>query len=248
MRNTLIAVLGVACASVAGQALASTPITSFEAAGGKAFTGAAATHYAYSSDVVGAGKTYAKAYSGGRTTNLPLSPVVTFSGMAGVQENGSNMRFASAADGVQTAFVQAFYDTHLGQTLTGSVAVDLSTFGLISGKKYVLSFEDVGRAHNGPVSFSVTDNSTTHNYTPAGTASFQNDSFTFVAGPSNIVTFSAIAPNQSRTSSYDFATAIDNLSLASAAPEPASWFMLLIGFGGLGAALRSMRRKALAIA
>lgn len=33
----------------------------------------------------------------------------------------------------------------------------------------------------------------------------------------------------------------------SATPEPASWALMLIGFGGLGAALRSSRQKAAAV-
>jgi hypothetical protein len=42
---------------------------------------------------------------------------------------------------------------------------------------------------------------------------------------------------------------IGNIDLfASSAPEPATWAMMLIGFGGLGAALRMNRRRAFAAA
>ena len=40
---------------------------------------------------------------------------------------------------------------------------------------------------------------------------------------------------------------IDNISVA-AVPEPASWLMMIMGFGGLGAVLRSNRRRAIAAA
>lgn len=37
---------------------------------------------------------------------------------------------------------------------------------------------------------------------------------------------------------------LDNVSLASAVPEPATWAMLLLGFGGIGVMLRGRRRRA----
>ena len=41
--------------------------------------------------------------------------------------------------------------------------------------------------------------------------------------------------------------ALDDVSLKGmAAPEPSAWALMLVGFGGLGAALRSRRRTALA--
>jgi hypothetical protein len=44
----------------------------------------------------------------------------------------------------------------------------------------------------------------------------------------------------------DLSTAIDNVGIA--VPEPATWAMMLIGFGGLGAVLRGNRRRVLAAA
>ena len=41
---------------------------------------------------------------------------------------------------------------------------------------------------------------------------------------------------------------IDDVTLGTAVPEPATWAMLLIGFGGLGAAMRSRRRRSAATA
>ena len=37
--------------------------------------------------------------------------------------------------------------------------------------------------------------------------------------------------------------AIDNVSLTGGVPEPAAWALMLVGFGGLGAALRHRRRR-----
>jgi len=37
--------------------------------------------------------------------------------------------------------------------------------------------------------------------------------------------------------------AVDNISVAGGVPEPATWAMMLVGFGGLGAMLRANRRR-----
>ena len=44
-----------------------------------------------------------------------------------------------------------------------------------------------------------------------------------------------------------FGPALDNVSVA-AVPEPASWALMLVGFGGLGAVLRRQRRAVAATA
>ena len=45
-----------------------------------------------------------------------------------------------------------------------------------------------------------------------------------------------------------FYTAIDNVNLSGGVPEPAAWAMMLVGFGGMGMALRSRRARAAAVA
>ena len=47
-------------------------------------------------------------------------------------------------------------------------------------------------------------------------------------------------------SSFDFRFGIGGSSLTSAVPEPASWAMMLIGFGALGGALRNRRKSVVA--
>jgi hypothetical protein len=47
---------------------------------------------------------------------------------------------------------------------------------------------------------------------------------------------------QSSANSFEF----DNIAAAAAVPEPASWAIMLVGFGGLGAAMRSRRKQAVA--
>lgn len=62
-----------------------------------------------------------------------------------------------------------------------------------------------------------------------------SETFTYT-GDSNVLTFYAQA-NQTDTDA-----AFTNISLTSDVPEPASWALMLIGFGGLGMVLRNRRR------
>ena len=49
----------------------------------------------------------------------------------------------------------------------------------------------------------------------------------------------------STTASYDVNTSFNGTYTISAVPEPVTWAMMLIGFGGLGAVMRTQRRKQL---
>lgn len=60
-------------------------------------------------------------------------------------------------------------------------------------------------------------------------------------GASATITFSTVGLN---ANGYD--VGLDNVSLSAISggvPEPATWAMMLVGFGGLGAVLRSAKRK-----
>lgn len=63
--------------------------------------------------------------------------------------------------------------------------------------------------------------------------------FTFTAtGPTTKLSF---ASNPSAGNFYG--AALDSVSVSAAVPEPATWAMMLIGFGFVGAAVRSARRR-----
>ncbi|MDP3749509.1 MAG: PEPxxWA-CTERM sorting domain-containing protein [Phenylobacterium sp.] len=55
------------------------------------------------------------------------------------------------------------------------------------------------------------------------------------------LTFTSLAPTPSQD---DFHFVVDNLNVAvSAVPEPATWAMMIVGFGAVGAAVRGGRRR-----
>ena len=86
-----------------------------------------------------------------------------------------------------------------------------------------------------------------------------NDSVVFPGAPGNTTTISGVTYNQATFvpggSLADPTTSLGQSTgyfgpnvLAGSVPEPASWALMLIGLGGLGAALRSRRGQVAALA
>jgi hypothetical protein len=70
---------------------------------------------------------------------------------------------------------------------------------------------------------------------------WQNFSYSGVSGAGGISSI-ALSNNNLEPSGNDFA--LDDMSLSgTAVPEPASWALMLVGFGGLGSMLRASRRR-----
>jgi len=77
-------------------------------------------------------------------------------------------------------------------------------------------------------------------FTPASTSFSEVTSGSFVATASTgVITFST------GLNGGDADIGLDNVSI-SAVPEPATWAMMLVGFGGMGVAMRSRRKQAVA--
>jgi hypothetical protein len=132
--------------------------------------------------------------------------------------------------------------------------------GLVAGKDYTLSFDYAGAQQQG-FSGKTTEGWTvdlgddvaqttkilsdpSHGFTGWHTASF-----TFVADASTEV-LSFLAKGGPTGAQPPFAL-LDGVSLtqvSSGTPEPASWALMIIGFGGVGAAVRLRRKQAAATA
>jgi len=139
----------------------------------------------------------------------------------------------------------------------GSRSIDLSgaangsvsqTFDTILGHSYVVNFFLAGNPDGGPAAKVAISSATggpvqSNIFTVTGSDSranmgWQPYQYRFTAnGASTTLTFASATDTA-------YGPALDNVSVAGV-PEPAQWALMLVGFGGLGAAMRR-RRAALA--
>lgn len=155
----------------------------------------------------------------------------------------SNMLPASSPDGGNYLAADGAY---LVQPLQQTIS------GLVAGNKYNVSFYWGGAQQSGYYSdtteqFEVSLGGESHSTAVVdnvakGFTGWQHDTFTYTAtGTSEVLSFLAIGtPGGEPPFSV-----LDGVSL-SAAPEPATWAMMLIGVTGLGAIARRRRSAALA--
>ena len=91
----------------------------------------------------------------------------------------------------------------------------------------------------------IWNNLVSHTTTPPGDAGVLTAlSALYTAGATGTVSLRAIN-NINAPSGNDFA--LDNLSFASAVPEPGTWAMLFLGFGAIGLMMRRRQARGLAI-
>jgi hypothetical protein len=123
---------------------------------------------------------------------------------------------------------------------TGAISQDLN---LVAGKTYNFSFDYANNAFSTPsASADVTLDGVlltaiSHNTSTTTNGDWTHYSGTFVAGASGPYDL-AFTTTAGGGSGGIF---LDNVSI-SAVPEPATWALMLAGFGGLGAALRRRRQ------
>jgi hypothetical protein len=127
---------------------------------------------------------------------------------------------------------------------TGSSAWSQTLTGLSPGKNYVVHFMMAaeGEVPTQVLTVSMTGGSSTapQNFTsiPTNTLFWQNwgaDSYTFRATSSS-------ATLQFSVTDEVYDVGLDAVSVSAAVPEPASWAMMLLGLGLIGAALRGYHR------
>jgi choice-of-anchor C domain-containing protein len=161
----------------------------------------------------------------------------------------------SSTDAVDwiNGYWQAADGTHsvdLNGLQNGGVYQDIVT---VPGKTYEVTFDMAGNPDGAPalkllvVSANPVSNTTTPGvdgfFTVLGTPTRSDmnwtpESYSFVATS----TLTMLEFSSADNPNTPFGPALDNVS-AFAVPEPATWSMMLFGFGGLGAALRSRRSK-----
>ena len=202
----------------------------------------------------GAGKLTGWSSTGGYNILYHSSNANTAAGNAAGQYAGTGREYlnASAASPDGGNFVALDGDSAFASRMYQTVG------GLTVGKVYTLSFyyaaAQIASRSGGPVTESIT-------------ASFGTDSYTTptltLASPAtsysgwNFVSTSFTAKSTSQLLSFlsngtpagqPPVALLDGVKLAAAVPEPASWAMMIGGFGMIGAALRRSRRAQLAFA
>ena len=132
----------------------------------------------------------------------------------------------------------SWYTVHSGESATFTSATALNNIqvyvGSIDGYN---TFEVLGQGGNVIQTFTGNDLSPTHdgNWTDGNTNRLVSFDLTGAAAPVYGMKFS------SSGNSLEF----DNISV-SGAPEPAAWALMMVAVGGMGSALRTRRRKAVA--
>ena len=167
-----------------------------------------------------------------------------FSGDAGV--DGGAFSYFMPPDGHQDGFLQS-----VG---SGAAEIDLAVHGLTIGDTYSFSYYDAQRSGYGLLPYTVSvDGTSIYSGTPSSFAFTKVTTSTFVAtrhGPDPDLLRARPDDGRRRTRrstrSWSTATAARRAYGVSTVPEPASWALMLVGFGAAGAAVRS-RRKAIAV-
>ena len=144
---------------------------------------------------------------------------------------------ACASDGTN-----AFYSFNTGSlTISATDGGPISITALDAAQTFTMSDRVLDFTVTGltEAATTVSEEFTT---APGGADSFQTFNIT-TPGFTDLVSFTIAGVGSYPTTEF----AVDNLVVSGAAiPEPATWAVMLAGFGGVGAAMRSRRRTAAA--
>ncbi len=156
-----------------------------------------------------------------------------------------NTGFTSVQAGAGNAGSAPNFGAHLGPV--GSLGVLTQLLNTVAGQTYSISFDLINRASGAPTnSFTASFGGVQIFSVGAGSSPTRwtvEDGFSGVAtGAQTALVFTY----RHDPSFYD----LDNVSVQGLAgvPEPATWMMLLLGFGMVGSVMRSRRRRVSAFA
>ena len=217
MKKTLFAAAAFAALSMAATAQAAVITLTFEGIGdlqavGNYYNGGAGTNYGVSFSGPTLALIDADAGGSGNFANEPTKDTIMFF----LQSNNAILDFAA---GFTTGF-SFFY--------TSSTAATINVWSGVGATGSILGSINLAAQH--------TANNCTGD--PSGTFCNWDPIGVTFAGTARSIDFGGTA-NQT---GYDNITFGSSKPGSGAVPEPATWAMMLLGFGGMGAVLRSRRR------
>jgi hypothetical protein len=169
------------------------------------------------------------------------APAVTLSGVSGSESYNdpafifSTTGSLTSATGVGSALGTLDFSQTVGTTITEAVPGFLK-FVDSSGGDFVFNIASVQT-----LSFTSGPSSTTIGLYLLGSAG--DSTLGLLSAPTSVT----ITANQTGASAYSASASIASPpSLSGGVPEPATWAMMLVGLGGIGATMR-LRRKAVAV-
>lgn len=147
--------------------------------------------------------------------------------------------------------IEIQYDNVAGQAFSGQNLVELDSYGNsqmtygvpLDAGNYTLSFwysnrPNVAAASNGiDVLLNATSILSVAGGNGGPTTNWVLQTVNFTANAGDTLSFAALGVSDS-LGGY-----IDDLRLTAAVPEPATWALMILGFGAIGGALRSSRRR-----
>jgi hypothetical protein len=132
----------------------------------------------------------------------------------------------------------------VGTTGQGGIA-SVPTFTLKAGDTYTVNFGAILQGYDpgqGSTTFSVGLGTLTQNETVNGTAKQFSVSFIPTASQSSAaLSFTTIIPGDQVHGAVVDRIILTDTAPVGGVPEPATWAMMLVGFGGIGVAARSRR-------
>jgi hypothetical protein len=161
--------------------------------------------------------------------------------------NVVNGTFSSSPPGTNLAYEGNQYLDLVGQAGHGSITQEIT--GLTVGTIYTLSFYYSHNLFAGLTSASAS-------YTLSNEDVF--GTFTHTGGSNSDLAWTLLTTNFTATNSSTLlqftnltgaqneGVFLDAISISQAVPEPATWAMMLLGFGGIGLTIRRRRRPVLA--
>jgi hypothetical protein len=164
---------------------------------------------------------------------VPATPVLGFPSvdLVGAADGFANLAYMGNTGGVS---VDLDGSTGNGNNPAGEIA---STMTLAQGN-YVVTFLLAGNMRGGPnQTTAVAIGNTVIDITPLSNTQpymLYTEAFTNVSGK---LTFTDLGPSDQE------GDLLDNISVTTAVPEPATWAMMLIGFGAVGFMMRGSRRN-----